>query len=166
MIQTKQIGALAVFATIAAGCAHDPPAASAAAEEANACNMVPEAVRVDGPLAPSRVESVAVVRDHGVFPKGALVPVGVSVQVRAEPGLTQEWLGRMVACHVAHVVASGQDVGQSPLAVSGADISVRSNGTGFSVVVTSKNSDIAHDIVGRGQGLAIKSMAMASKSSI
>jgi hypothetical protein len=163
MIQMKQIGALAVFTALAAGCAHEPPATSAAAEEASACNMVPEAIRVDGPLAPSRVESVAVVRDHNVFPKGAMVPVGVSVQVRAEPGLTQEWLGRMVACHVAHVVASGQDASQSPLAVSGADISVKSNGTSFSVVVTSKNSDVAHAIVDRGEGLA---KVMIGKSSI
>ncbi len=164
--------ALASGSALVAGCASQPLARYAtagvvqtdaaestdsakqlASEEREACYQVPEADRVNGPFTSDCVLGVEVVRDHGVFPKGALVPVGVSVYLRAEPGLTQEWLGRIVACNMAHMAATGPSSHPSPLAVRGSDVTVYSTGTGFRVTVTSKNSDVARSIVEQGQGL-------------
>jgi hypothetical protein len=60
-------------------------------EEQVACYGVPETDRVQGPFAhPDRIAGVEVIRDRGVFPKGPLEPVGVAVDLRAEPGMTQQ----------------------------------------------------------------------------
>jgi hypothetical protein len=73
-------------------------------EEVAACEGVPDSDRSNGPFARyGSVTDVEVVRDHGVFPKGPLEPVGVSVYMRAEPAMTAQWLGRVIACHSAHL---------------------------------------------------------------
>jgi hypothetical protein len=123
-------------------------------DEQTACYRVPDADRLAGPLTADRIASVEVIRDHGVFPKGQLVPVGVRVYLLAEPGLTQEWLGRVVACHMAHLAVTGQQAMRSPLAVPGSSVSVSPTGTGFEVTVMSRNTDVARAIVEKGVALA------------
>jgi hypothetical protein len=122
-------------------------------DEQAACYHVPDADRLDGPLTAERIASVEVIRDHGVFPKGQLVPVGVRVYLLAEPGLTQEWLGRVVACHMAHVAVTGQQAMHSPLAVPGSSVSVSPTGNGFEVTIMSKNTEVARAIVEKGVAL-------------
>jgi hypothetical protein len=122
-------------------------------DEQSACYNVPDADRLAGPLTADRVSSVEVIRDHGVFPKGQLVPVGVRVYLLAEPGLTQEWLGRVVACHMAHIAVSGEQAHLSPLSVPGSSVSVSPTGTGFEVTVMSKNTEVARAIVQKGVAL-------------
>jgi hypothetical protein len=124
-------------------------------EEKVACYGVPDLDRVQGPLAtPDRIAGIQVVRDHGEFPKAPLKPVGVAIDVRAEPGMTQQWLGRLVACHMAHVAVAGTDPQPSPLSVPNAQVSVSSTSVGFRVTVTSKDRDIARSVVDKGQQLA------------
>jgi hypothetical protein len=124
-------------------------------EERAACEGVPDADRVGGPFAqPQRVTNVEVVRDRVRFPKGFLEPVGVAVYMKAEPGMTQQWLGRIVACHVAYVAASGQGERRSPLSVANTQVAVTPTSVGFRITVTSKDSDTARSVVDKGEELA------------
>ena len=124
-------------------------------EERAACEGVPDADRVGGPFAqPQRVTNVEVVRDRVRFPKGFLEPVGVAVYMKAEPGMTQQWLGRIVACHVAYVAASGHGERRSPLSVANTQVAVTSTSVGFRITVTSKDSDTARSVVDKGEELA------------
>jgi hypothetical protein len=124
-------------------------------EERAACYGVPEADVVRDPLShPDRITGVAVVRDRGEFPKAPLKPVGVAIELRAEPGMTEQYLGRVIACHVAHVAVAGMDPQPSPLSVAHAHVSVSSTPVGFRVTVTSPDRDIARSVVDKGQELA------------
>jgi hypothetical protein len=189
MIATKSIGAALVVALAAAGCATqsssfrqmsaaDHEAAARAAsdsavaeehteaasrlrdEERSACYGVSDADRDQGPFARADgVTGVEVVRDRGVFPKGPLEPVGVAVYLRAESGMTQQWLGRVVACHQAHLAVVGSERQHSPLSVPNADVSVSSTQVGFRVTITSRDRDAARSVVERGRELAQTSPA-------
>jgi hypothetical protein len=58
---------------------------------------------------------------------------------RAMPGLTAEWLQRLVQCHQARAAAVGFDIPElsyCPLALKGARASVTSVGDGFAISVT------------------------------
>jgi hypothetical protein len=146
----------------------DPATAAAHIEAANrlrydeqvACEGVSDGERASGPFArPGGVTDVEVVRDRGVFPKAPPVPVGVAVYLRAEPGLTQQWLGRVIECHRAHIALAGHSGQRSPLAVPDAVVAVSTTFEGFRVTVTSKNQDVAHVIVDKGQELAASTYA-------
>jgi hypothetical protein len=127
-------------------------------DERAECYGVSDTDRDLGPFARTDgVTGVEVVRDHGVFPKGALQPVGVSVYLRAESGMTQQWLGRVVACHMAHVAVVGQETRPSPLAVPNAEVTVSSTQVGFRVTITSKDGEAARNVVERGRELAASS---------
>jgi|CZKU01.1.fsa_nt_gi hypothetical protein len=124
-------------------------------EEQSACYQVPDADRARGPFADAdRVSGVEIVRDRGVFPKGPLEPVGVAVSLRAEPGMTQQWLGRVIACQMAHVAVVGHVSGASPLSVANTQVAVSSTATGFRVTVTSRDRDVVRLVLGKGQELA------------
>ena len=124
-------------------------------EERAACEGVPDADRLSGPFAqPQRVTNVEVVRDRVRLPKVFLEPVGVAVYMKAEPGMTQQWLGRIVACHVAYVAVSGQGERRSPLSVANTQVAVTPTSVGFRITVTSKDSDTARSVVAKGEALA------------
>jgi hypothetical protein len=146
---------------------HLAAAAQLRQEEQVACYGVPDTDRLQDPFAhPDRVASIEVVQDRGEFPKAPLKPVGVAVEVRAEPGLTQQWLGRLVACHMAHVAVVGQDANPSLLSVPSAQVSVSSTSVGFRVTVTSRDRDIARALVGKGQELADATFGRPAGSSV
>ena len=137
---------------------HEEAAQQLRAQEAALCYGISDADRERGPLANTgEVTSVQVVRDRGLFPKGPLVPVGVSVDLRAESGMTEQWLGRVVACHMAHVAVVGRDRYPGPLEVPDAQASVSSTGIGFRVTITSRDSSVAKSVVTRGEQLALAS---------
>jgi hypothetical protein len=124
-------------------------------EEQFACVNVPDAERQQGPLAnPDRIAGVEIVKDKDpVYPKAPERAAGIAVYVRAEPGLTEQWLGRVLECHLAHVAVVGA-AGSSPLAVEDAKVSVSSTPAGFRVTITSKDSDTVRALVQKGQILA------------
>ncbi|HSY25642.1 MAG TPA: hypothetical protein VK841_26165 [Polyangiaceae bacterium] len=137
---------------------HEEAAQRMHSQEAALCYGISEADRDRGPLANTgEVTSVEIVRDRGLFPKGPLVPVGVAVDLRAESGMTEQWLGRVVACHMAHVAVVGRDRFPGPLEVPDAQASVSSTGVGFRVTITSRDSDVAKSVVTRGKELALAS---------
>jgi hypothetical protein len=126
------------------------------AEQA-ACVGVPEAERLQGPFAhPERITSETVVRER-LFPKGMLQPVGITIYLRAEPSVTEQWLGRITECNLAHYAVVGwPESDKSPLSVPDATVTVSSTGDGFRVTLTSKDSDIAHFLMSKGQGLVAR----------
>lgn len=122
-------------------------------EERFACANVSDADRSLGPFArPDRIETVQD-RDP-VFPK-ATATVGIAVYVRAEPGLTEQWLGREVACHLAHlaVVGHADDRGSS-LSLDTVQVTVSSTPLGFRVTMTSRDRDAMHALVEKGNAIA------------
>jgi hypothetical protein len=132
-------------------------------DERVACEGVPDAERVGGPFAqPQNVTNVDVVRDRVLLPKGFLEPVGVAVYIKAQPGMTQQWLGRIVACHVAHVAAIGGEDRPSPLSVANTQVAVSSTAVGFRITVTSKDSGVARSVIDRGEQLAANARAPGS----
>jgi hypothetical protein len=140
--------------------AHLDAASRLRAEEANACAGVPDADRVNGPFAQAgRVSDVEVVRDRGPFPKGPQQAVGVAVTLRAEPGLTEQWLGRVVECNRAYLAVVGSSSRTSPLSVPDTRVSVSSTYGGFRVTVTSKDAELAKSVVDHGQMLALRNGA-------
>jgi hypothetical protein len=141
----------------------DPQAAaehSAAAKELRdaervACAGVSDAERVQGPLAhPDRIMAESIIRDRP-FPKGMLQPVGLAIYIRAEPGMTEQWIGRVTECNLAHYAVVGrQDSDRSPLSVPDANVTVSTTGDGFRIVLTSKDSDVVHSLIAKGRDLA------------
>jgi hypothetical protein len=84
---------------------------------------------------------------------------GAVVTFRAVPGMTAEWLQRVVDCHVARNAAMGFNMPEMaicPLAVKGAKGKVASTGNGFAVTVESDDSSSAQEILRRSQALAGK----------
>lgn len=86
-------------------------------------------------------------------------PNGARVSFRAVPGLTGEWLQRVVDCHLArNAVEGASDTTMSycPLAVPHVAAKVVSAGNGFSVEITSDNAESVREIVKRAEALKSK----------
>lgn len=82
---------------------------------------------------------------------------GVIVTFRAVPGLTAEWLKRVIDCHIARNEAVGNAeplMPNCPLMPKGVTASVASAGSGFEVTVRSSDPEAAKEIVARGNRLA------------
>ena len=76
---------------------------------------------------------------------------------RAVPGLTAEWLQRVVDCHIARAVAAGNDMPEMPycpLTLKGVSATVSSTGDGFAVEVTAGDAAVAEQVWKRMQALA------------
>jgi len=81
---------------------------------------------------------------------------GAVVTFRAVPGMTAEWLQRVVDCHLARNASMGfgmPEMSFCPLAVKGARAKVTSAGNGFSVTVESNDPATAQEILRRAQAL-------------
>jgi hypothetical protein len=89
--------------------------------------------------------------------------VGATVVFGAKPGLTAEWLQRIVDCHLARNAAVGHDMSEMPdcpLVPRGAQATVRSAGGGFAVDVRADDDKTAAEILQRAQ--RIKKPGVAS----
>ena len=81
---------------------------------------------------------------------------GVVVTFRAVPGMTAEWLQRVVNCHLARNASLGHVVPEMPncpLVPNGLTATASSTGNGFAVSVRSSDSATARDILSRAQRL-------------
>ena len=81
---------------------------------------------------------------------------GARVVFRAVPGLTAEWLQRVVDCHLARNASLGHDVPSMPdcpLVPGGASARVVSTGNGFAVEIRSEDADVADEILARARRL-------------
>jgi hypothetical protein len=82
--------------------------------------------------------------------------VGATIVFRAVPGMTAEWLQRVVDCHLARNAAVGwnmPEMSYCPVAVKGATASVASTGNGFAVSVRSDELAVASEIAKRATAL-------------
>lgn len=82
--------------------------------------------------------------------------VGSSVVFRAVPGLTAEWLQRVVDCHLARAAAVGHDMPEMPyclLVPNGAKAKVVSAGNGFAVNVFADDAATILEIKKRAEAL-------------
>ncbi|MCI0570459.1 MAG: hypothetical protein L0Y66_06885 [Myxococcaceae bacterium] len=82
--------------------------------------------------------------------------VGATVTFRAVPGMTAEWLQRVVDCHLARNAALGHVVPEMPdcpLVPKGVQAQVRSTGSGFAVEIRSDDPATAREILSRAQRL-------------
>jgi hypothetical protein len=82
--------------------------------------------------------------------------LGALVTFRAVPGLSAEWLQRIVDCHLARNAALGHEVPEMPdcpLVPAGVEAHVSSAGKGFAVAVRSNNPKVAREILSRAERL-------------
>jgi hypothetical protein len=83
--------------------------------------------------------------------------VGATVVFRAVPGMTAEWLQRVVDCHVARAAAVGHDMPEMsycPLMPKGVKAKVTSAGNGFAVNLSADDAATIAEIKKRAQALA------------
>ena len=76
--------------------------------------------------------------------------------VRAVPGMTAEWLQRVVNCHVARAAVVGHDdpdMSFCPLALKKVRATVTSTGVGFAVEVRAQDEATAKEVVRRMEAL-------------
>jgi hypothetical protein len=81
---------------------------------------------------------------------------GAVVTFRPVPGMTAQWLQRVVDCHVARNAALGHDLAEMPycpLVLNGVTARVTSTPTGLAVAVSSEDSGAAQQILDRSRAL-------------
>lgn len=94
----------------------------------------------------------AYVHISGKQPRDQLV--GAVVTFRAVPGMTSEWLQRVVDCHLARNNSLGNSVPEMPacpLVPKGVTATVSSTGDGFAVRVESQDPTTAQEVLRRAQ---------------
>lgn len=82
--------------------------------------------------------------------------VGARIVLRAVPGLTAEWLQRVLECHLARNASLGHDVPEMsycPLVPNGVSVDVHSAGDGFAVDVRAERDEAITEVVRRARGL-------------
>ena len=88
--------------------------------------------------------------------KGPRRLVGATVAFLAVPGMTPEWLQRVVDCHLARNAALGHVVPEMPdcpLVPNGVAARVRSTGNGFAVDIRSESAATAKEVFERASRL-------------
>jgi hypothetical protein len=125
--------------------------------EAKACVGIADRDRDESPfLHREDIASVTEKISPGVGPRGNPHREGAVIVFRAMPGLTAEWLQRVVDCHIARNAALGHDVPEMsfcPLVPKNVAAKVASTGDGFAVTVTSDDSTTVEEIIRRAKAL-------------
>jgi hypothetical protein len=141
--------------------AADHRAASAALRdaEAKACVGISELDRDTSPFA--HKDDIASVQRLDVTVQSSKTqfsrPVGAVVTFRALPGMTAQWLQRVVDCHIARNAALGHQVPEMaycPLVPKDVTATVKATQDGFAVEVRSEDVDTAQEI--RRRSLLLK----------
>ena len=90
--------------------------------------------------------------------------MGVAVYFRAEPAMTQQWLGRLTECHLAHHAVVGRlENDQCPLSFESAEVSLSSTPDGFRIAVTTRDPEVARSVIASGQELLGKPGAQLAR---
>lgn len=127
--------------------------------EARACTGLADEDRDVSPFAHGAdIRSVSQFREEKLIGKNRTTrDAGATIVFRATPGLTEEWLQRIVNCHLARNAAVGHDVAEMPycpLVPRGAQATVRSVGDGFAVDVRADDAETANEIWRRAQQIS------------
>ena len=128
--------------------------------EASACSGVPEEDRDMSPFMHREdIRSVTPLTEEvGHGRARATHTAGAVIVFNAVPGITEEWLQRVVNCHIARNAAIGhpqasEEMPGCPLTLNGVEANVASVGDGFSVTVRSSSVETANQILERAQAL-------------
>jgi hypothetical protein len=137
---------------------HRAASAALADAEARACAGLTEQDRDMSPFYHREdIASVSPLVEETKSGKGSVKKeVGATIIFRAVPGLTAEWLQRVVDCHLARVAAVGHDMPEMsycPLVPKGAKAKVVSAGNGFAVNVSGEDSAMIAEIQKRAAAL-------------
>lgn len=123
--------------------------------EARACVGVPTADRDESPFDHrediTRVDPLYV-KEGGKLPLQRLE--GAVVVFRAVPGMTAQWLQRVVDCHLARNAALGHDVPEMsycPLVPKGVSATVNPSQSGFAIEIRSDDPATAKEILRRAE---------------
>jgi hypothetical protein len=90
---------------------------------------------------------------------------GASVTMVAMPGLTREYLARVVDCHIELGASSSASMASNPLAVPGATATVASAGTTFRIDIRGSDRDSAKAIALRAKQLGERPREVGSELS-
>jgi hypothetical protein len=128
--------------------------------EVRACAGIPEDDRDMSPFAHrDDIRSVAPLRVEMNTGKASSFRMGgATVVFAAVPGMTAEWLQRVVDCHLARNAAVGHDVASAdmahcPLTPPGVKATVESVGDGFAVRIQADDQATSDEILRRAQSL-------------
>lgn len=128
--------------------------------EASACSGIPEEDRDLSPFAHREdIRSVKPLEEEVRLGKsGSFRVAGAEVVFAAVPGMTSEWLQRVVDCHLARNAALGHEMAamemrDCPLTPSGAQARVRSVGDGFAVAIRADDEATSKEILRRAESL-------------
>lgn len=128
--------------------------------EARACSGVPDEDRDMSPFAHREdIRSVSALEEELRLGKSvARRMAGAEIVFQAFPGMTAEWLQRVVDCHLARNAAIGHEAASAemahcPLTLRGAQATVRSVTGGFAVAIRADDSDVAKEILRRAESM-------------
>jgi hypothetical protein len=125
--------------------------------EAGACAGVSPKDRDESPFAHREdIEGVDMITSALGGRSGGFRLNGASVRFRALPGMTAEWLQRVVDCHMARNAAMGYampEMSYCPLMLRDVTATVTSTGRGFAIAVRSDSVETATEIKRRAEAL-------------
>lgn len=142
-----------------AAAAHRAAAEALRAAEATECAGLSDTDRDQSPFSHREdIESVAELTEEVPSGRTHLTrTVGARIVLRAVPGLTAEWLQRVLECHLARNASLGHDVPEMaycPLVPVGVTVDVRSAGDGFAIDVRAEGEESIAEVVRRARTLA------------
>jgi hypothetical protein len=142
---------------------HRAAASALRDSEMRACTGVPD---VDRDMSPfdhrEDIMEVTPARAMAGVKQQSRVLRGAVITFRAVPGMTAEWLQRVVDCHLARNAAVGFDMPEMaycPLTIKTVRARVASTGNGFTVTVESDDPTAAKEVLRRSQALVGKAGA-------
>jgi hypothetical protein len=148
-----------VLIASAGACEHPATSRVATADEvANLCAGVPDAER-DHPsmLQPPELESVRRSMGERHFIKYSVPELrGAELLVRPSPGVSRQWIARVIRCHVAYRDLPGTRVPETaadPLLVDNAEVSFGETETSFVIRIQGSTMSEGEEILARAQRL-------------
>lgn len=137
---------------------HRTASAALASAEASACAGISDDDRDISPFYHREdIQSVSTYSENVKSGKGSVAKVvGATVMFRALPGMTAEWLQRVVDCHLARAAAAGHEMPEMdycPLELKGVKAKVTSAGNGFAVNISADDDNTVEQIKKRALAL-------------
>ena len=149
------LGSAAVTMIAVAGCAETVAARPGPTEVAQVCTGITQAqARAVFTELSGDVDGVDLARETTKTKPFIERSVGADIHVRATPGMTAQWLARLVHCHVVSEAAAGTCAGSAcvfGLPVLSTDVSPTA--TVFTIALRSSDSDAAREMARRSKAL-------------
>ncbi|MGD0674905.1 MAG: hypothetical protein ABSC94_05765 [Polyangiaceae bacterium] len=133
------------------GCACEAPAAKAPSA-AELCANVPETEKARPSfLGAGEIEAVRPAMGERRLIKTTVTELrGAELVVRAEPGMTKQWIARLVRCHMAWQEAVGAE-GDDPFVTGRPSVSFDEEETNFIIRILGRDRHEGEDILARAQ---------------